>query len=175
MAVPNKRHFPHSFVCAMIAVFAFAASIVPGVEIGSLIAENTAGTLGIERILPYAGCDLAPEYCVRAASLCVPTLVYLALIWLCAYVRFEKPLLALLFAMRGITLGAAVRLCVLLSAPGTVFLALGIHALITLILLTLVFRIRTSCGLLGAADSLTAMMITGGLCCTAIILTTLIP
>jgi len=170
----QSRRFPHAFVCTMISVFAFAASVAPGVFLADILTETTEGTLSVSPVVPYAGCDLPPEFCVRAAQFCLPTVLQLMLIWLCAYVRFEKPLLAVLFAARGISFGMAFRLCVLLSAPPAAYIAACVHAAISVLFLFLVFHIRTDNGIRPAADSVTAMMITGGFCCAPIILTTLI-
>ena len=169
----GKRQFPRSFLCTWISVLAFAISIPVGVWAVTVLHTHAPFSFTIQSFDPYAGCDLPVEYCVRAARLCLSTIGQLLLVWAAAYVQFEKPMLTLLFGMRGLCLGMALRLCLYAAAPAGVWLCIGIHTLTSLIFLSLIFHIRTSDGIRPMPDSLTAMLIAGGFACGAVILSSL--
>ncbi len=168
-----KMHFPCAFICTMLSVLIFAASTLLGVWAASLLCAHMDGILHIQRISPYAGCDLAVEYAVRAARLCLPVLTQLFICWLAAYVRFDKILLASVFALRGCSFGMALHLCLLLGAEIPLIICTAVHAGITVIFLMTVFHIRTEEGIRPLLDSITALLIAGGACCAAVIPATL--
>lgn len=168
----QDRRFPLSFSCTMLSLFAFSLSLLIGVACGEILYTYTADTLSVTTAAPYAGCDLFPEYCARAAQLCQSTVFQLALVWLSAYVRFDKILLAAVFASRGCAFGMAFRLCALLQAEHAAVLYTAAYACITVVFLMLVFHLRTDKEVRPIADSFTAMMIAGGVCCAIVILST---
>ena len=82
--------FPRAFICTVLSVLIFTAATLAGVGVSSLLCEHTEGILRLQKLSPYAGCDLAVEYAVRAARLCRPVLFQLLICWLAAYVHFER-------------------------------------------------------------------------------------
>lgn len=167
-----KPHFPCAFVCTMLSVMIFAAATLFGVWMASLLRTHMDGVLRIQRLSPYAGCDLTVEYAVRAARLCLPTLAQLFICWLAAYVSFDKILLAAVFTLRGCSFGMALHLCLLLCAEIPLIICTAVHAGITVIFLMTVFHIRTEEGIRPLPDSITALLIAGGACCAAVIVST---
>ena len=168
-----RSQFPCAFVCTMLSVLFFAAATLLGVWMASLLCTHVEGILRIQYLFPYAGCDLAVEYAVRAARLCLPTLAQLLICWLAAYVSFDKILLAAVFALRGCSFGMALHLCLLLRAEIPLIICTALHAGITVVFLTTVFHIRTEEGIRPLPDSITALLIAGGICCAAVIAFTL--
>ena len=167
--ISANGRFPRVCICTVLAAAVFAAAALAGVRISSRLFEHADTMLHLQRISPYTGCDLAVEYAVRAARLCRPVLFQLLVCWLAAYVHFERWALCFVFAVRGLTCGMALHLCILLEADTALLLSTLVYACISVIFLMTVFHIRTETGLRPLADSITALLIAGGACCTAVI------
>lgn len=118
----------------------------------------------------YAGCQLPAEYAVRAAALTRPLLLETALMWISAYVSFEKPLLALLFGQRGFSIGAAV--CTLASGTNTPLSALipFAYTIITAIFLILTRCIRKEERTAPLSETAVYALIAGGIACAVLLL-----
>ena len=168
--VVSKRQFPCAFLCTVLSALVLAAFTLLGAGLASLLVTSVDGVLRIQRISPYTGCDLGVEYAVRAARLCLPVLVQLGICWLAAYVCFDRLLLCAVFAWRGTCFGLAMHLCLLLGAEFPLLLCAFLHAGISVLFLITVFHIRTETGILPLADSVTALLIAGGICSAAVIL-----
>ncbi len=165
-----ERQFPCAFMCTVLSTLVFAIFTLFGAGLASVLDSGTEGILRIQRISPYTGCDLGVEYAVRAARLCLPVLAQLFICWLAAYVYFDRLLLCVVFALRGLCFGSAMHLCLLFGAEVPLLLCTLLHAGISVVFLITVFHIRTETGSRPLADSVTALLIAGGVCCTAVIM-----
>lgn len=170
----SRSAVPHSAACLLLSVLAFLLAIPLGILMADALLQYGKFTVSVQFADPYAGCALAVEYAVRAARLCLPTVLYTAGIWAAAYVRFEKLLLSLLFFLRGIACTAALYLSLTLSGGTLPLVYISAHLLITLILLGLVFCVRERDGIRPFPDSLTAMLIAGGASALAVVLSSLL-
>lgn len=157
-----RKTLPCSFTGTILSVLAFSLSLPLGILLADLLLRNSGFTLSVQPADPYAGCGFAAEYAVRAAFLCLPTILQTTAVWLSAYVRFEKILLISLFALRGLSLGTALRLVLLLEADPPVLGHLLAYGVISLILLGMVFCVRGRECVRPFPDSLTVMLIAGG-------------
>jgi len=173
-SAPMKTRFPRQFSATVTALTAFAAALFLGLKFADLLTEQFDGALVVRTLSPYADCDLLPEYAIRTAQLCAPVLLHLFLIWLAAYVQFENILLAVLFFLRGLSAGMAARFVLILDASAAVLLLPLMHAAASILMLMMVFHIRTEDGICSFPDSLTAMMITGGFSCGISVLAALV-
>ncbi len=110
----------------------------------------------------YADCETVTAVILRFTVLSRPILVQTALVWLSAYVHFEKALSGFMFAVRGVSLGVAIH--VLFDLPDSAAFAplVVAYTAITVILLLLVRCIRKESGARPAGESFICALIAAG-------------
>ena len=130
-----------------IALFSLAVTIlsaVGGYYLACFLCGGTSFSLSVQSIDPYSGCDLFPEYAVRAARLCRPILLHATVLWLSPYTKFDMPLTSAIFIDRGISLGLSIRFCTAVTANTSLSLLPLLYALITSILILFAYSLRTA-------------------------------
>ena len=164
---------PAAAVTALCALLFLAAAALGYVFAGHLF-NGIAGSISIHVQPIYDGCDLAPEYAVRAAALCRPIVLESCLLLWALYVPFEKALLASMFILRGIALGAALKFSLMLHAPVSLLALLSAYAFISIVYLILLY-IQRSRGDRRFSEEALVSMIAGGSCCAALLLSSALP
>ena len=170
---PCKKTFPRSFTTVILSVLAFSLSLLLGILLADIVWQRSGPSFSVVIHNPYSGCALLQDYITRAAFLAFPGILYTIAVWLTAYVHFEKTALVILFSLRGICGGSALRLALFTAASNSIWLSIGAHTGISLLLLWLVFCIRRDDALIPLPDSFTAMMTVGGACSLLILLSSL--
>jgi hypothetical protein len=127
-----------------------------------------------EAVDPYFGCQLAPEYVMRACLLCRPALGAVLAVWLSSYCTFGAVIQRILYAVCGFSCGAAFRLCVSCAAPTRACAAPIACAAVTGILLLLPRALREGDARRPFSESLCCLLIAGGAGCAAVILSTIL-
>lgn len=165
IASPHQHSLGHDTVSFLFSVSVVVLSAVCGYGLALLFLPAN-GVLSISPAAPYAGCVLPAEYILRASELCWPVLIETAIVWISAYVDFEKPLLAVIFSLHGLSVGGS--LCaVLLAAERSriVFLPLA-YAAITAVLLVFTRFLRRDVGRVPLSQSAVYALLAGGVACT---------
>ncbi len=121
---------------------------------------------------PYRGCDLAPEYVLRACALCRPILSEGLLILLCAGHTARKPLWGGFLLVRAFAAGAGLGCSLMADAPDAALLRLTAYLAVTLIWITLICALRTA---RPAAEQLCSALVAVGAACAVRIAVTLLP
>ena len=121
---------------------------------------------------PYRGCDLAPEYVLRACALCRPILSEGLLVLLCAGHAARKPLWGGFLLVRALAAGAGLGCALLAGAPDAALLPLAAYLAVTLIWITLICALRTA---RPAEERLCSTLVAVGAACAVRIAVTLLP
>ncbi len=158
------------------AFFCALASLVLGALAGyffSLITGAFEHPLVLSAVRLYKDCVRPLEYALCAAKLSAPILIETAVLWLGAYVSFEKPFLLLFFAFRGIFLGAALTALMTLETPSPLSWLLLSNVVITASLLILTRAIRNGDGTLPMHESVIYALTSAGVSGVVYILSSL--
>lgn len=111
---------------------------------------------------PYAGCMLPIEYIFRSGELCRPVLLETAVVWISAYVDFEKPLLFAFFSLRGLSVGVSMYTAFLsFERSGFLFFPLSYMA-VTAVFLIFTRCLRQDVGRVPLSQSVVYALIAGG-------------
>ena len=138
-------------VVAGLLGYVFAPLITPRGYALSLLSSQT-----------YIDCETAADAALRFSVLFRPMLMHTVLVWLSAYVQFEKVLSGFVFAARGLSLGFALHiLCLAKDAVQFAPLAVAYTA-VTVILLLLMRWIRKDSGARPATESFVFTLIAAG-------------
>lgn len=171
--IQHKSLSPAAAVTALCALLFLAAAALGYFFAGHLL-DGIGGGVSLHVQPIYDGCDLAPEYAVRAATICRPIVLESCLLLWALYVPFEKALLASLFFLRGIALGAALKFSIMLHAPASLLALLSAYVFISIVYLILLY-IQRSRGDCRFSEEALISMIAGGGCCAALLLSSALP
>lgn len=170
---PYRCRLGHDTVSFLSSVFVVIISAFCGYGLAFLFIP-AGDALTLMSTDPYAGCILPVEYALRAAEMCRPVLMETAVVWISAYVDFEKPLLAAVFSMRGISLGISLY-AVMLAAESSplAFLPLA-YAAITAVFLIFTRHLRRDVGRVPLTESIVFALLAGGVASAITLVATLL-
>ncbi len=152
----------HDTASFLFSVFVVIVSAFAGYGLAFLFLTS-GGSLVLGVANPYAGCSLFADYVLRCAELCRTVLLETAAVWVSTYVDFEKPLLAVIFAVRGSSLGAGI-CAVTLAADFAELLFLPLAcATVTAVFLVLTRYLRRENGRVPLSQSVVYALLAGGI------------
>lgn len=166
----SLRHDTASF---LFSAFVVILSAFAGYGLAFLL-FSSGGTLSLLPVSPFSGCSTFGEYSLRAAKICRPVLLETAAVFLCAYVDFEKVLLAVVFSLRGLSLGAALYAVTLIPDFSALLFLPLVYAGVTSVFMLLTRFVRRGCGNVPLPQATVYMLLTGGIVSAATLLTTLL-
>ena len=140
----RKTPLDRAFSIALLAVTATIISGVAGYYLAILSTDYSSVGVAVQKLNPYMGCQLPPEWLTRGARLCRTVLLQAILLWIAPYTKFDALLTASVFIERGISMGLALRFCASGAVDMSVSLLPLFHTLVTAVFVLFAYSLRNS-------------------------------
>lgn len=159
--IPLPRRLGHDTASFFLAVLSLICAAFAGYGAAALLIFPETGFL-LSGTDPYAGCQIPAEYVVRCAELCLPVLLQTVLVWISAYVVFERTMLTSLFSLHGLSVGSAIYAVIRMENSSRLAYLLLADAAIIAVHLILTRAVRRDSGRVPFSESLIYMLTAAG-------------
>lgn len=173
--LPKFHKFRHAYTSIVWTCLAtFLAVAILGYGAFAFLFSGQEWTPELQLSHPFADCFEPGEYFLRCAILCRSTVFQLLCIWASAYMAFEKPLLLILFGIRGLSAGIAACFWIFTTTSIVIPVFLAVYIVITGLFLRFSWQMHTDSGRMPYRESWTLCMIFGGIACLLLLLPSLL-